>query len=289
MFPAIRPLPRSSLAWLLTIACCAGTMAGAARAQGVVSGAPPAAASHTPVAQTPDAQTPDAQTPDAQGAEDRAIANSLAAMLRAGRTVISNNQGRINDPALGDKGLDGKTVLSQTVAGYTKATGMDPAQTDPASRLGRLQRAQMDAIVEVMDANQGVLNAQGTGFKGFIPAVFGRLVNEAFSRRAAGEAEMKVTAPVDLVRNRRALPDKWEAEVINDKFLKADWPKGQAFAATSDLRGRPVFRIAVPEYYASSCLTCHGQPKGTLDITGYPREGGAEGDLGAVISIVLAH
>ncbi len=226
---------------------------------------------------------------DATSAEDRAIANALAAMLRAGRAVISNNQARINDPALGDKGLDGKTVLAQAIAIYAKATGDDPLKTDPKSRLGRLQRAQMDAIVEVMDANQTVLNAQGTGFKGFIPAVFGRLVNEAFGRRAAGEAEMKVTAPVDLVRNRRSLPDKWEAGVINGKFLKPDWPKGQAFAATSDLRGHPVFRIAVPEYYAASCLTCHGQPKGTLDITGYPREGGAEGDLGGVISIVLAH
>jgi len=223
----------------------------------------------------------------ANNAEDTAIANSLAAMLRAGRTVISNNQARINDPALGDKGLDGKTVLAQAIVLYSKATGTDPRQTDPATRPGRLQRAQMDAIVEVMDANQAVLNAQGTGFKGFIPAVFGRLVSEAFNRRAAGEAEMKVTAPVDLVRNRRALPDAWEAGVINDKFLRADWPKGQAFAAAADLRGHPAYRVAVPEYYASSCLTCHGQPKGTLDLTGYPREGAAEGDLGGVISIVL--
>lgn len=271
--PARHAVPRC-LILLLAIAGLAAPVAVGALAQGAPQGAAPAASG---------------TDADAHGAEDRAIANSLAAMLRAARTVISNNQARINDPALGDKGLDGKTVLAQAIAIYTKATGDDPLKTDPKSRLGRLQRAQMDAIAEVMDANQTVLNAQGTGFKGFIPAVFGRLVNEAFGRRAAGEAEMKVTSPVDLVRNRRALPDKWEAGVINGKFLKPDWPKGQAFAATSDLRGHPVFRIAVPEYYAASCLTCHGQPKGTLDITGYPREGGAEGDLGGVISIVLAH
>jgi hypothetical protein len=41
----------------------------------------------------------------------------------------------------------------------------------------------MDAIVEVMDANQTTINAKGTGFKGFIPALFARLVNEAFVRR----------------------------------------------------------------------------------------------------------
>jgi hypothetical protein len=41
--------------------------------------------------------------------EDKVIADSLAAMLQAGRTVISRNQERINNPGIGDKGLDGKT------------------------------------------------------------------------------------------------------------------------------------------------------------------------------------
>ena len=47
------------------------------------------------------------------------------------------------------------------------------------------------------------------------------------------------------------------------------------------------FRIAVPEYYAPSCLSCHGEPKGDVDMTGYPKEGAKAGDLGGVISITL--
>jgi hypothetical protein len=54
-----------------------------------------------------------------------------------------------------------------------------------------------------MDANQTTINAKGTGFKGFIPALFARLVNEAFVRRANGEAEVKLTAPTDRVRKPR--------------------------------------------------------------------------------------
>jgi hypothetical protein len=42
-----------------------------------------------------------------------------------------------------------------------------------------------------------------------------------------------------------------------------------------------------PEYYAESCLSCHGEPKGEIDVTGYPKEGGKMGDLGGAISIVL--
>jgi hypothetical protein len=43
----------------------------------------------------------------------------------------------------------------------------------------------------------------------------------------------------------------------------------------------------MPEYYAASCLSCHGSPTGEIDITGYPKEGAQVGDLGAVISITL--
>ena len=219
--------------------------------------------------------------------DDVIIATSLADMLRAARQVISNNQARINDPNLGDKGLSGHVVLEQAIEIYKKNTGTDPASIGPDSRHGKLLRAQMDAIVEATDANQATINAKGVGFKAFIPAVFARLVNEAFETRAKNEAQVKVTAPEQLVRNRKARPDAWESEVIRDKLLQPDWPRGQAFSAETQAKERQAFRMMMPEYYASSCLSCHGSPKGETDITGYPKEGGKEGDLGAIISVTL--
>jgi hypothetical protein len=221
--------------------------------------------------------------------EDAVIAQSLAEMLRDARTVISNNQDLINNPELGDKHLSGQVVLEQAVKGYAKATGKDPTKIDPNSRQGRLLRAMMASIVAVTDDNQATINEEGTGFKGFIPAVFARLVSEDFNQTAKGEAEVKVTAPPDLVRNRKARPDAWEADIIKTKLLGADWPKGQSYSAVVETNGRPAFRVTVPEYYAASCLVCHGSPKGEMDITGYPKEGGKLGDLGAVISITLYH
>jgi len=219
--------------------------------------------------------------------DDAAIAKSLADMLRAARQVISNNQGRINDPNLGDKGLSGNVVLEQAVEIYKSNTGTDPASIDPASRHGKLLRAQMDAIVEATNANQASINAKGIGFKAFIPAVFARLVNEAFENRARTEANIKVTAPEQLVRNRKARPDPWESDVIRQKLLQPDWPRGQAFSAETKVGDRSAFRMMMPEYYATSCLSCHGSPKGETDLTGYPKEGGKEGDLGAIISVTL--
>ena len=202
--------------------------------------------------------------------EDAAIAQSLAEMLRDARTIISNNQDLINNPELGDKHLSGQAVLDQAVKSYQKATGVDPKTIDPNSRQGRLLRAMMAAIVAVTDDNQATINEKGTAFKGFIPAVFARLVSEDFNQMAKGEAEVKVTAPPELVRNRKARPDAWEADVMKTKLLNAEWPKGQSYSAVVDTNGRPAFRVAVPEYYAASCLTCHGSPKGEMDLTGYP-------------------
>ena len=225
----------------------------------------------------------------AVGAErsDREVAAGLAELLRSARGVISVNQELINDPTLGDKGLTGEGVLTKALERYQKATGEDLSSIDPSSRYGRAVSALETAIVEVTNEHQSTINMPGVGFKGFIPAVFARLVNERFDTLMGGEATMKVTAPKDLVRNRKSRPDAWEADVIETKLLSADWPTGEPFMDSATVGGRETFRFLVPEYYQDSCLSCHGQPEGELDITGYPKEGGEEGALGGVISVTL--
>lgn len=219
--------------------------------------------------------------------ESQKVAESLAKMLQSARSVISKHQNEINDPAKGDKGLTAAVVLEEAITNYKAATGLDPLTIDPASQHGRLLSAQMASITEVMDANQALINQPGVGFKGLIPATFARLINEAFSRRVGAEAAIKVTAPPELVRNRKARPDPWEIEVIKTRFLAPDWPRGTFFAEQVKMGDKTVYRMMVPEYYAASCLSCHGTPKGSLDVTGYPREGAAEKDLGGVISVML--
>jgi hypothetical protein len=93
--------------------------------------------------------------------------------------------------------------------------------------------------------------------------------------------------PPQFIRNAKAKADSWESVVIKDKLASASWPKDQTFAAMAESNGRAAYRTAAPEYYGASCLSCHGSPQGEIDITGYPKEGGKEGDLGGVISITL--
>lgn len=227
------------------------------------------------------------QTPAFGASNDLEIALNLANMLRAARAVISSNQALINDPSIGDKQLTGKAVVEKAVAGYEQVSHKSPESIDPNSREGRLLAAQLAAIAEVMDENQDTINVKGVGFKGFVPAVFARMVNERFEEKVGDEAQIKVTAPPDLIRNRKARPDSWETELIEGKLMSPNWPAGQLVWAEVESGGRDAFRVLVPEYYTQGCLSCHGEPKGEIDITGYPKEGGKLNDLGGVISVVL--
>ena len=215
--------------------------------------------------------------------DDMTTGERLAALLRAGRTVISSHQKLINDESLGNKDLTGQRVVNEALQIFAQRKG--DQNLSPLDR--QLFDAQVAAIKEVVDEHQGMIDMKGVGFKGFIPATFARLVNERFEEKVGDKAKIKVTAPEDLIRNRKARPDEWEQHVIEHNFLSPDWPKGKSFTEDVEVNGRQSFRMLIPEYYSASCLTCHGGPKGEVDVTGYPKEGKAEGDLGGAISITL--
>lgn len=228
-----------------------------------------------------------AVTPAVGQSDDADIALSLANLLRSARAVISANQDLINSPDIVDKDLTGDVVLKKAMLRYKESTGRDLESLDPDSLKGKLLAAQMAAVKEIVDENQTTINQPGVGFKGFVPAVFARLVNERFESKVGQQAAIKVTAPRELVRNRKALPDAWESEAIEGKLSAPDWPKGQVLSMEIQGGGRKAFRVLVPEYYSEGCLSCHGEPKGEIDVTGYPKEGGHLGQLGGAISVTL--
>ena len=65
------------------------------------------------------------------------------------------------------------------------------------------------------------------------------------------------------------------------------WENGKPFVEAGEHKGKPGLRLILPEYYGESCLKCHSNPKGDLDITGGKKEGGVLGELGGAISVVI--
>lgn len=95
---------------------------------------------------------------------------------------------------------------------------------------------------------------------------------------------MKQTAPIGLVRNPKNKPDEFEIGAL-EKLEHSASKSGDEIL--SETMGDTSVRILLPLFYSKTCLGCHGEPKGERDISGYPREGKKEGDLGGAISVKL--
>jgi len=219
-------------------------------------------------------------------ADVEATSQDLTLIFRSARKVISDSQDLINDASKGDKGLSGAAVVEQTKANYKTAAGKDLDLTDDGSPAAKARIAMINAVQATMDEAQPLINEQGKGFKGFLPAVFGGRVANNFSAAMAGTFAIKLTAPKAYVRNRANRPDEWEDKVIETMFKQPTYEKGKAYAESVPVKGKPAFRYILPEYYGPSCLSCHGDPKGEVDITGGKKEGGKLDELGGAISLI---
>lgn len=213
------------------------------------------------------------------------VAVNLAELLRSARTVISRNQNLINSITPVNKALTGKSVIDQTSKIFKSKTGLELRDFEDDKENHLFLDGLKESIREVVDEHQSTINKADIGFKGFVPAVFARLVNERFKNKFGNKVVIKVTAPRSLVRNRKALPDAFETEIIRKYFSTENWPKNKIYSELTPYGTGKSLRVLVPEYYNSGCLSCHGEPKGDIDITGYPKEGGTLDQLGGVISI----
>ena len=223
----------------------------------------------------------------AQSDEFRDIAFSLAILLRGGHEVISDAQPLINDASIGDKGLTSERVVQETIFYFEIDTGIRIADIPANSLHGRLVQALLDATAEVTEQWQDVINVEGIGYKGFLPATFAMQVADSFGEKATGIAEIKLTGPNDFVRNPLNLPDSWESAVIEDQFRSDSHVYGREVFRQTVSNGQPAHRLMLPEYYMQSCLSCHGGTEGEIDMTGGPMEGGTLGEVGGAISVTI--
>ena len=124
---------------------------------------------------------------------------------------------------------------------------------------------------------------KGLKYKGLIPATFGRETATRFQKWSG--VYMKQTAPEHLIRNANNKPDSFEAEHMTE-LSAASFQENKA-TVISKIDGGNSVRVLLPLFYEKACLSCHGEPKGERDISGYSKEGSREGELGGVISVKI--
>lgn len=217
----------------------------------------------------------------ATAANEAETADLLVKLLKTGRGVVSANQDLINDATKGNKGFTAESLESALIPKYREQTKIDLTKP-PSTQQEKLLHLLLHSGKEVVAEAQPIINKQGLGFKGFLPAVYARKTGERFYQKTG--IRLKLTG-IDY-RYPGNKPDEFEFEVLK-MFADPRHPKGQEYSKSTMVNGKPVLRLMSPEYAAASCLKCHGEPRGERDITGGRREGWKEGDLAGAISLVL--
>lgn len=224
----------------------------------------------------------------AAGEDDvRESARLLAVLLDSGRVAIGRNQELINDPGKGEKGFTPEVFAEQTIALFKHRTGHDLRNLDnthvPAMAKPLLERL-LEESKQTVATYQTVINMKGIKYKGLIPATFGTETGARFQLWSG--LYLKQTAPDHLLRNAKNKADDFELAAMNrmgDPTFSRDGDRILSEVA----EGGKSLRVLLPLFYSKACLSCHGNPKGERDLTGYPREGAQEGNLGGAISVKL--
>lgn len=211
----------------------------------------------------------------------------LAILLDAGRGAIARNQDLINDASKANKGYTSEVFERQVAEDFQQRTGialtnLEGAQI-PLMAKPLLSRLMQEAK-KTIDTYQSVINVPGFAYKGLIPATFGTETATRFQSWSG--IYLKQTAPSHLVRNPRNKPDEYEsASFLRFSTSHSQQVPDKVFSEVTD-DGKYV-RVLLPLFYKQACLACHGEPKGQRDISGYPREGAKEGELGGAISVMV--
>ena len=209
-------------------------------------------------------------------------ARLIAILLDSGRSVINENQPLFDDPVKVDKGFTPDVFERQLARMFRDRSGLDLADLDSARMPPSAKQWLKDLLAvskQVVKDAQPEIDKAATQSP-LIPAVFGSRVAGRFTERTGVQLKQTALAP----RNPANAPDAVERSAL-EMFAAPDYPREKAISEATAKTG--MMRLLYPLYMTRQCLDCHGEPKGTLDKMGYPREGLRLGQNAGAISVAI--
>ncbi len=142
---------------------------------------------------------------------------------------------------------------------------------------------EMDAVWKFMDTSQDTINYTSDGtyeFKGLHCAIVGKSIGAIFS--ANNDYSIRYTN----LNPRRVhdRPDEFETEAL--VTFNEDRSVTEYYGTVVE-EDAPRFRYVRALEVDESCLECHGEPVGEIDITGHDKEGWTLDSVGGAISISI--
>jgi hypothetical protein len=209
-------------------------------------------------------------------------ARLIAILLDSGRSVINENQSLFDDPVKVDKGFTPEVFERQLARMFRDRSGLDLADLDSARMPPSAKQWLKDLLAvskQVVKDAQPDINKAAAQWP-LIPAVFGLRAAGRFTELTGVQLKQTALAP----RNPANAPDAVERSAL-EMFAAPDYPREKAISEATAKTG--MMRLLYPLYMTRQCLDCHGEPKGTLDKMGYPREGLRLGQNAGAISVAI--
>ncbi len=213
-------------------------------------------------------------------------AKLIAEFLHLGRVTVAQSlkKYKINDPNIGYKGFKCDWFIQEINKKFKKKTGIDIIAGTSKEKLPEgtmdILKTLLAGSKKVCEDNQVLINTPGIGFKGFIPASYGRQLGDYFKAKTG--ITLKQTTLPSTLRNTYNRPDDFEIQVLKD-MISGKYKKGEIVAK----KVGDKLRLMRPIYIKKACLPCHGTPKGAIDIAGRKKEGYKLGDLRGAISVTI--
>lgn len=226
---------------------------------------------------------PESGTPLQTILELETTARLLAVLLDSGRNVINEHQVLFNEQKNTEGDFTPDMFERQLLDVFRSRSGTDLRDLEAARIPARAKKLLKELVLvstEVVAEAQPEINRRDGGHQEFIPAIFGSRVSTRFTQRTHVRLKQTALAP----RNPLNAPDAVERTALV-AFADPTYPLEKLISEVTAKSGS--LRLMFPLYTTRKCLDCHGDPKGELDRTGYPREGLKLGQNAGAISVMI--
>ena len=207
----------------------------------------------------------------------------LAVLLDSGRNVINEHQVLFDEQDQTENDFTADVFERQLMDVFRSRSGINLQDLEMAripAEAKKLLKELVFVSKQVVEEAHAEMNRPGGGIKEFIPAIFGARVATRFTERTHVRLKQIALAP----RNPLNAPDVVERTAL-EAFADPSYPLEKVISEVT--AKSKSLRLMFPLYATRKCLDCHGDPKGELDRTGYPREGLKLGHNAGAISVVI--
>jgi hypothetical protein len=206
-------------------------------------------------------------------------ARLLAVLLDSGRNVINEHFAPLDE-----RNFTADLFERQLLDVFRSRSGTDLRNLETARVPDRAKKLLKELVMiskQVVEEAQPEIYRRGTEVKEFIPAIFGSRVAARFTELTHVRLKQTALAP----RNPLNAPDAVERTAL-EMFADPSYPLEKVISEVTAKSGS--LHLMFPLYTTRKCLDCHGDPRGELDRTGYPREGLTLGQNAGAISVMIS-